>query len=445
MLRCDPSFFQFGTDFAIILIGKTLNFSKIGSNDIRTNARYHTFFLRGKKMRKTTLTALILILFTFVTLYAQTSESDQAYIEAMASKDPVQKAKLLKTWLKNNAGKGSQYEKYACAELCVFPYPGKTAEELIQYGEKALTLGGLDDFTKCRVLITTASIYSQRGQNLEKAKNYSQQVIQIAKSNKDNDSGAASPAQWNQFMGSGYYTHGQALDKGRDPRGALESYLNSYKILKDPQIATDLKRVGKNLYDFKFYKDAEKAFRVAATALKDYPSIYLYAKTLHRNGKKDDALKYYKQAYAQQKTGDVAYNIGIILAGKSEKDSSVSPDAIKYLLEASFLSPTNSKKAMQLAESIYFTYNKDLKYNETVKEIQKNTKELEELTGDYNKRFGDKDDDELSDTDKRMMRIMEQDIEAVQKDVEELMTKQKAALDKFNKLIEDTKRRIGAK
>ena len=44
-----------------------------------------------------------------------------------------------------------------------------------------------------------------------------------------------------------------------------------------------------------------------------------------------------------------------------------------------------------------------------------------------------------------MMTIMEQDIEAVQKDVEELMTKQKAALDKFNKLIEDTKRRIGAK
>ncbi len=246
-------------------------------------------------------------------------------------------------------------------------------------------------------------------------------------------------------MGIGYYTNGLALEKGRDPRGALESYLNSYKILKDPQIAKDLKRVGKNLYDFKFYKDAEKAFQVAATALRDYPSVYLYAKTLHRNGKKNDALRYYKQAYAQQKTGDVAYNIGIILAAQTEKDSSLSPDAIKYLLEASFLSPPNSKKAMQLAESIYFTYNKDLKYNETVREIQKKSKELEELTTDYNKRFGNKDDDELSDTDKRMMRILEQDIEAVQKDIEELLTKQKAALDKFNKLIEDTKRRLGTR
>ena len=396
-------------------------------------------------MKKTVWTTLILILFVFAILQAQTSEADQAYIEAMSNKDPAQKSKLLKEWLKNNAGKGNQYEKYAYAELCIFNYPGKTAEELIEYGEKALSLGGLDDFTKSRILMSIASIYSQRGQNLEKAKNYSQLVIQFAKANKDKESGVASSAQWNNFMGIAYYTHGQALDKGRDPRGALESYLNSYKILKDPQIATDLKRIGKNLYDFKFYKDAEKAFEIAATALRDYPSVYLYAKTLHRNGKKDDALRYYRQAYSQQKSGDVAFNIGIILAGNSEKNPAVSPEAIQYLLEASFLSSSNSKRAMQLAESIFFTYNKDLKYNETVKEMQKRTKELEDLTKDYNDRFGNKKDEELSDTDKRMMRIMEQDIEAVQKDVEVLINRQKTALDKFNKLIEETKKRLGVK
>lgn len=403
------------------------------------------YLLSEVKMKKTVWTTLILILFVFATLQAQTSEADQAYIDAMSSKDPVQKAKLLKEWLKNNAGKGNQYEKYAYAELCIFNYPGKTAEELVEYGEKALSLGGLDDFTKSRILMSIASIYSQRGQNLEKAKNYSQQVIQIAKGNKDKESGIASSAQWNNFMGIAYYTHGQALDKGRDPRGALESYINSYKILKDPQIANDLKRIGKKLYDFKFYKDAEKAFEITATALRDYPSVYLYAKTLHRNGKKDDALRYYKQAYSQQKSGDVAFNIGIILAGNAEKNSALSPEAIQYLLEASFLSPSNSKKAMQLAESIFFTYNKDLKYNETVKEMQKRSKELEDLTKDYNERFGNKKDEELSDTDKRMMRIMEEDIEAVQKDVEALVIQQKAALDKFNKLIEETKKRLGVK
>ncbi len=394
-------------------------------------------------MRKTALTTLTLILFTFVTVYAQTGDPNQDYIQAMSEQNPAQKAKLLKEWLKANAGKGNEYEKYACAELCMINYPGKTAEELIEYGEKSLSLGELDDFTKSRVLMTIASVYSQRGQNLEKAKSYSQQVIQIAKTNRDKEGSGATPVQWDQFMGIAYYTHGTALDKGRDPRGALESYINSYNILKDPQIATALKKIGKNLYDYKFYKDAEKAFKITATALKDYPSIYLYAKTLHRNGKKDEALRYYKQAYSQQKTGDVAFNIGIILAGNAERDPSVSPEAIKYLLDASFLSPPNSQKAMQLAESLFFTFNKDLKYNETVREVQKKNKELEDLTKDYNTRFGEKGDDELSDTDKRMMKIMEQDIEALQKDVEGLMVKQKAALDQFTKLIDEAKRRLG--
>jgi len=398
-----------------------------------------------KKMRKTILTTLILILFTFVTLYAQTEDANQEYIQAMSTQDPAQKAKLLKQWLKTNQGKGNQYEKYAYAELCVWNYPGKTAEELVEYGEKSLSLGGLDDFTNSRVLMSIASIYSQRGQNLEKAKSYSLQVIQLAKANRDKEGSGASPAQWDQFMGIAYFTHGTALDKGRDPRGALESYINSYDILKDPQIATALKKVGKNLYDYKFYKDAEKAFKITATALKDYASILLYAKTLHRNGKKEEAIRYYKQAYAQQKTGDVAFNIGIILAGESERDPSVSPEAIKYLLDASFLSPPNSKKAMQLAESLFFNFNKDLKYNETVRNIQKKNKELEDLTEDYENRFGKKEDEELSDTDKRMMKIMVQDIEALQKDVEGLLLKQKAALDQFNKLIEETKRRLGVR
>ena len=394
-------------------------------------------------MRKTVLATLILTAFVYATLGAQTSDSDQAYIKAMSTQNPTEKAQLLKAWLKANAGKGNQYEKYAYAELCVFPYPGKTPEELTEYGEKALALGGLDDFTQARVMMTIATIYSQRSQNLEKAKAYSQQVIQIAKSNKDKDSAGASAAQWNHFMGIGYYTNGLALEKGRDPRGALESFINSYNILKDPQIANDLKRVGKNLYDFKFYKDAEKAFAITATALKDYPSIYLYAKTLHRNGKKDDALKHYKQAYSMQKSGDVSYNIGIILAANAEKSPSDAPEAIDYLLQASFLSPSNSQKAMQLAESLYFNHNKELRYNEIVREIQKMTKDLEDLTTDYNKRFGEKKEEDLSDTDKRMMRIMEDDIAALQKSIEELVVKQQAALDTFKKLIDDTKKKLG--
>ena len=78
-------------------------------------------------------------------------------------------------------------------------------------------------------------------------------------------------------------------------------------------------------------------------------------------------------------------------------------------------------------------------------DVHPKNKELADLTKEYNERYGNKQDDELSDTDKRMMRIMEQDIESVQKDIEGLVAKQKSTLGKFNKLINEAKRRIGVR
>lgn len=393
-------------------------------------------------MKKTALMAIILILFAFASLEAQTTDANQEYIKAMTAPDNAQKVKLLKEYIKKYSGKGTQYENFAYANICLL---STTADEITEYGEKALTMGGLDDLTQCNILLRISAIYSQRSQNLIKAKNYSLQVVQIAKTNKNEEASATAPAQWDKFIGAGYFTHGQALEKARDTKGALDSYINSYKILKDPQIANSLKKIGKSLYDFKFYRDAERAFQICATALKDYVSIYLYAKTLHRNKKKEEALKFYKQAYTKQKTGDVSYNIGIILASKAEKNPSVSPEAIRYLLDASFLSPPNSKKAMQLAEHIFFNFNKDLRYNETVKEIQKRYKELEELTNNFNKKFGDKEEDDLSAREKRLMEILRKDIESEQEAIKKLEAEQKKALDKFKKLIEEAKQRLGIK
>ena len=73
----------------------------------------------------------------------------------------------------------------------------------------------------------------------------------------------------------------------------MDSYIKSYNIPKTKQIATSLAQTGKSLYDGKDYASAEKAFRVAVPVLGDFGSITLYAKTLHRTGKKPDAVKFY--------------------------------------------------------------------------------------------------------------------------------------------------------
>ena len=404
----------------------------------------HKIFIRGPKMKKTALTTLIMILFISSSLPAQI-DSNQDYIKAMTTSNASQKVKLLKEYLAKYAGKGTQYENFVYAALCVQNYADKTVRETIEYGEKALALGDLDDLTKCRILITVSGIYSQRGQNLEKAKNYASQVVQIAKTNMNKQSTEATPEQWNKFIGAGYFTDGQALEKSKYLKEAVDSYINSYRILKDPQIADSLKKVGKSLYDIRFYKDAEKAFEIPVSVLKDFASYAFYAKTLYKNKKKEEALKYFKMAYGKQRSGEMAFYVGIILADKTKSNPSVSQEAIRYLLEASFLSAANSKKAMELAESIFFTSDRNTKYNQNVKALQRLSKGLEDLTNKFNKKFGEKDEEDLSDAEKKEMDNMLKDIEFEEKDIQKIEAEQKIVLEEFNKLIEETKKRLGVR
>jgi tetratricopeptide (TPR) repeat protein len=393
-------------------------------------------------MRKTAIASTILFVFACSLLPAQNSGND-TYVKAMTTADPNQKAQLLKDYITNNPG--SQYENFACAELVTLPYSGKTPGETIKYGEKALALGGLDDLKKCQVLIILAGVYIEQGQNLSKASSYASQVVQIAESNKNKNSELAPAATWNQLIGAGSYAQGQAFEKNKNYRGAVEAYVKSYNILKNPRIMTDLKRLGKELYDGKAYSDAEKALKIAADNGKDFASVYLYAKALHRNGKQEEALSNYKQAFQKQKSGEVAFNIGIILAKKAEKNSAFLDEALTYLLDASFLSEANSKKAMQMAESLYFFSKKDLQYNEKVQQIQNLSKNLEELTATFNKKFGEKEEEDLSESEKQEMKKMLGEIEAEQAKIKKFEAETTAALEGFQQLVERTKQRLGIK
>jgi len=397
---------------------------------------------RGPKMKQTIITTLILLFSFFAYSPAQANDANEAYIKAVTTPDVNLQAKLFKEYLTKFEGKGTQYENFVHANLCILNYRGKTASETIKHGEKALALGGLDDFTKCKILITLSGVYIHQGQDLEKAKTYASQVVQIAKTNENPQENSD---QWKQFEGAGHFAHGQAADKGRDYRSAAKSYIMSYKILKNNQIAINLQKIGKSLYDVKFYKDAEEPFRVACQALKDFSSCTLYANTLYKNGKKDEALTLYKEAYAKQKNGKIAYSIGVILADKSKSDASHSHEAIKYLLHASFLFPEKSKQAMQLAQGIFFHLDENRKYNENVKEIQECTKKIEELTKTFNKKYENKDEEDLSEAEKKEMKLIINDIETEKKAIKKLEDEQKVTLEKFNTLIQETKQRLGIK
>jgi len=390
----------------------------------------------------------LLAIFSFLAapLFAQNA-CDDAYIRAMTEKNPAQQAQLLKDFLSKCAGTGSQYENFANANLSLLNYPGKTPAEAISYGEKAVSLGGLDDLTKCQIMLQLSALYSQSGQNLEKAKSYGLQVTEVAKAakSKETEGSTTSADQWNKMIGAGYFTMGQAQEKAKDYRGAVDSYANSYALLKNPQIMASIKKLGKTLYDAKAYADAEKAFHTAYTVTKDNDIAVVYAQSLYRNNKDAEALALFKEIYGRQKSGEVAYNIGIILAKEAKTNPAATTEAIRYLLEASYTYAPKSQEAMKLAETLFFLNNKELRYNETVSEILAKGKKIEELTNAYNTKFGNKDEEDLSDGEKNEMKIILANIETEKKTLEKLQSEQNVAIAKFNKLLDDTKLRLGIK
>ncbi len=396
-------------------------------------------------MKKTAVTILIILLSLPAFLPAQTVEADEVYIKAMTTTSPAERAQLLKEYVAKYAGKGTKYENFAYANLSMSPYPGKTAKETIEYGEKALALGGLDDLTKAQLLIQLSAIYGEQGQNIDKAKSLANQVIELAKAAKAKESDAQAVSQWNMLIGAGWFALGQAAEKGRDLRGAADAYIASYAILKNPQIMASLKKLGKALYEAKSFADAGKVFKVAYSATKDFDSTACLAKCLYRSGQKDDALVYFKEAYAKQKNGEIAFNIGIILAADAKANPALSGEAVRFLLEASCLSPTYAQQAMQLAESLYFNLNKDLKYNENVQQMEAINQKIEALTKTYNAKFEGKDEEDLSEADKKEMKTLLASLETEKKNLEKLQQSQEMVVAQFNKLVEDTKLRLGAK
>ncbi len=392
-------------------------------------------------MKKIVLTSMVLGLFFCSLLPAQESTAKEEYIKAMTASDVNQRASLLKDWLSKYGGKGMENENFANATLCLLPYEGKTAAEVINYGERALELGGLDVNTKCQVLINLASTLTNQGQNLDKAVSYGSQVVQTAKSAKSSSQDSKSADAWNRMIGAGYYTQAQAMKKAGNHKGAIENYITSYNILKNKQIISELAVLGKELYEKKQYSDAAKALKTANEVLNTFATTSFYAKALHRSGKREEALKHYKQAFLKQKSGEVAYNTGILLAAKAENDPSVVDEAVEYLLYAGFLSQANSEKAMKLAEGLYFSTKSS--YNETVKELAAKVEELEKLTATFNERFGEKNEEDLTEEEKKEVEEMRKEIKSLQETINQLQDEQKKELDKFNALIERIKNKLG--
>lgn len=369
------------------------------------------------------------------------SEADQIYIKAMQAATPAEKIKLLKEFISQHAGKGSQYDNYAYANLCLLQYQGKQlTAETAALGEKAVAAGGIDDMMKGTLLTVIANIGITTNQ-FDKAKASAQQLIQHANASKGKEAEAPNAAAWAQMIGGGHYLMAQAQEKTKDLKGALVSYDQAYKILKSNAVLVEVKKIAKTLYDAQKWSEAEEVYRYLAGTGKDADSLTQLAQTLNKQGKQAEALQMFKDMYAKNKTGNMAYNIGIMLANEAKANPALTNDAIAFILDAGFLDPKRTKACTDMAQSLFFSQDKE--WNNRIKTLNESQALITDWTKTINTKFGEKGEDELTPDEKREYRKLKDLISKEQVVMDGLMAQQKAGSGKFDALVAAAKKRTG--
>lgn len=381
---------------------------------------------------KRTLATTVTLVFLLAGLVAAQS-ADEDYLKAMQLSDNCAKVQALEAYLAKYAGQGTTNEHWAYAYYCLTPCASKSAQKAAEYGEKAVTMPGIDDQTKIGLLAMIPGLYNSIGQ-VDKAKAAARKLIDFGKALSD-----AKLAS--RLQATGYLLIGQFAEKAGDYGAAAENYITAYSILKDPSISKQLNNLAATLYKGQKYAEAEKVFRQFYATDKGPESAALLGQTLYKEGKVDEALAIYKEGYAKKKTGPLALNIAIILNGQVKTDPSKTNEAVNALIEAALLNPKDAKNLLGQAQNLFVGQDKDLA--SSYAQIEEHNKAIEEFTKTYNSKIEGKTEDDLSEADKKVLKKLEDNIEVEKQAIARIQGNQKGVLDKFNALVAQAKTRLG--
>ena len=359
--------------------------------------------------------------------------ADEEYLAAMQISDNCQKVRALDNYITKYAGQGTTNEHWAYAYYCLTQCASTNPQKAAEYGEKALTMAGIDGQTKLQLIAYIPSLYNKAGL-ADKADAAARRLIDYGKSSGDAKLRA-------QLQAGGYVLIGQFAEKAGDYGKAAENYITAYGILKDPSISKQLNTLAATLYKSQRFADAEKVFRQFYAADQGPESAALLGQTLYKQNKLDEALAIFKEGYAKKKTASLAYNIAIILNGQVKNNPSKTDETISALIEAALLNPQLSKNLLAQAQNLFVGQDKDLA--SSYDKIAEHNKAIEEFTKTYNSKIEGKKEDDLSDADKRILQKLEANIEAEKQAIANIQAGQKGVLDKFNALVAQVRTRLG--
>ena len=381
---------------------------------------------------KRTLYATVTLVFVLAGLGAAQSP-DEEYLKAMQISDNCQKVQALDAYIAKYAGQGTTNEHWAYAYYCLTPCASINAQKAADYGEKAIGMAGIDNDTKLKLMVAIPQYYYKAGQT-DKADAAARKLIDYGK-------GLSDPKLRTQLQAGGYVMIGQSAEKSANYGKAAENYITAYGIFKDPSISKILNGLAATLYKGGKFAEAEQVFRQFYAADKGPESAALLGQTLYKQNKVDEALAIYKEGYAIKKTPALALNIAIILNKEVKAKPALTNETINALIEAALLNPKESKNLLGGAEYLFVGQDKELAAS--YDKIAEHNKAIEEFNKTIDAKFAGKTEDELSDSDKRLLKTLNGNIEAEKQAIAKIQADQKGVRDKFNALVAQVRTRIG--
>ncbi len=383
-------------------------------------------------MMKRTLIATVTLTLVLAGLAAAQS-ADEEYLAAMQKQDPCQKIQALDAYITKYAGQGTANEHWAYAYYCLTLCASTPAQKAAEYGEKALGMQGLDNDTKTKLMVAIPQYYYKAGQT-DKAEAATRKLIDYGKGLGEGKTGA-------QLQAAGYIMIGQAAEKAGDYGKAAQSFITAYGILPDPGINKLLNGLADNLYKSGKFAEAEQVFRQNYAANRGPGSAALLGQVLYKQGKVDEALAIYKEGYAIKKTPSLAQNIAVLLNAEVKKDPSKTQEAITANIEAGLLNPAQQKNFLGMAQNLFVGQDKELA--SSYAQIDEHKKAIDEFNKTIETKFEGKSEDELSDSDKRLLKTLQNNIEAEKAAIDKIVASQKGVLDKYNALVSQVRTRLG--
>jgi len=364
---------------------------------------------------------------------AAAQSADEDYLKAMQIADNCQKVQALEAYINKYAGQGTTNEHWAYAYYCLTPCASKSAQKAAEHGEKALTMDGIDAQTKLQLMAAIPTLYSTAGL-ADKSNAAAHKLIDYGKASSDAKLGA-------RLQAGGYLLIGKNAETAGDNAKATENYIMAYDILKDASIVKEIKSLADKLYKAQKYAEAEQVLQRFYAADQGPESATVYAQTLYKQNKINEALAIYREAFAKKKTGGLAKNIATILNNQVKTDPSKTMEAINALIEAALLNPKEANQYTEAAKYLFVSQDKGLA--SSYDQIAEHNKAIEEFTKTYNAKVEGKNEEDLSEADKRLLKTLEANIEAEKQAIAKIQAGHKGVLDKFNALVAQAKTRLG--